>query len=466
VTTREAPDAREARVEKLIEGGIGLAHDEGRTVLLPLAAPGERVLYATKRESRGRIDGQILRVLEPSPQRTLAPCPVYGVCGGCQIQHLSYAAQLDAKVSVARETLARLGGIALEDPLVITPAPAPFGYRHRATFHIRWEGGRAIIGFYQRRSHKVVDLVRCPLLNDDANAALAMLREAVLPACARHRPESAEIVAGEDGRAEIAISAKAPLARHDAAALARALESAPRLRAVYWSDASSVAVTILSRGEPLSYAIPSAAGVTIDASFDARVFTQANFAMNRRLVAAVIDATADLDRARLLDLHAGCGNLSLPLWPRAAYAHLADVSVEALAHAERSARKVTRAAEQEGGPGRPASGAISRPESRSAPALDLSATPAAAALDRLISARAPRPDLVILDPPRQGAAELVSRLVALAPPRILYVSCNVPTLARDLANLRRGGYDLASLQLFDMYPQTAHVEALAALTRP
>lgn len=461
-----APEAREARVEKLIEGGLGLAHDGARTVLLPLAAPGERVLYAAERESRGRVDGQILRVLEPSPHRVDAPCPVYGTCGGCQIQHLAYAAQLEAKVAVARETLARLGGIELEEPLVIAPSPAPFGYRHRATFHIRWEGDRATLGFYRRRSHSVVDLARCPLLSDDANAALAMLRDAVLPACARHRPESADVVVGEDGRAEIALFAKAALASRDAAALARALDSVARLRGIYWSGASGGAATILSRGEPLSYAIPSAAGSMIDVSFDARVFTQANLAMNQRLVAALIEATADLEGARLLDLHAGCGNLSLPLLSLAAHVHLADVNVDALAHAERSALWRIRGAEQNVGSRPAALDANFRRASRGVPTLDLSAAPAATVLDRLISARAPRPDVVLLDPPRQGAAELVPSLVALAPPRILYVSCNVPTLARDLANLRRGGYDLASLQLFDMYPQTAHVEALAALTLP
>lgn len=440
--------ARTARVEKLVEGGLGLARDGDATILLPLAAPGDLVEYTrTRAPGKKHAEGEIARLLEASPHRVDPACPVYGECGGCQMQHLAPAAQLGAKREVAAETLARLGAIALPDAIPIEPAPAPYGYRHRAKFHVRFGGSRPTVGFFRRRSHEIVEVERCPLLSDAANGALARLRDTILPAAAALRPATAEVVAAEDGRAEILLRVTERPADAAARALAAAA-SAAELRALHWETSPTHAGTIHDAGEPLAYAVPAIDGAGIALDYDARVFTQANLAGNARLVAAVAQIAARGSTARIVDLHAGCGNLSLPLLSRVEHAHLVDVNARALAYAERAAAR-DRARRGGAGPAQ----------------LDLSASPAAEALARLAATRAPRPDLVILDPPRQGAAELVAPLVALAAPRILYVSCSVPTLARDLARLRRGGYSLDELRLFDLYPQTAHVEGVAALSR-
>ncbi len=431
--------AREAVVEKIIEGGIGLARDGERTIFLPLAAPGERVRYEALRERGRRVEGRVLAVVEPSPARVSPPCPVYGECGGCQLQHLGAAAQTETKRRVALETLARLGRVEPPGATAIVPSPLPFGYRHRATFHLDWRGDRPIAGFHRFRSHETVDIASCPILTDALNGAFRDVRGALLPRVRARRPERLEIAHGDDGRYEVCFGGGAVPRGGEADALAEAARALPGLRALRWAPAAGAAAALHEAGPPLAYRTPDAAGGERTIAFDLHVFTQANLAANRLLIEALIDATASEPPARLLDLHAGCGNLSLPILARAREAHLVDTDARALAHAERSAGDL-----------RPrASLTVGRAEEVAA---------------RLASAGA-RFDLVLLDPPRQGAAAVVRPIAAIAPARVLYVSCNVPTLSRDLALFAREGYRLHALRLFDFYPQTSHVEALADLRR-
>lgn len=430
---------REAVIEKIVEGGVGLAHDQGKTLFLPLTAPGERVRYEPVREHGDRVEARVLEILAPSAARIEPPCPVYGVCGGCQIQHLSAAVQLDAKRAVALETLARLGRVEAPDPVEIVPSPAAFAYRHRATFHLDWRGSLPVAGFHRSRSHDVVDIASCPLLSEALNSVFASVRRSLLPALRAHRPERLQIVCGEDDRHEIAMTGDTSPTPDEAAALAAIARTQPGLRAVHWETPQGRHDTLIEKGPPLSYRVPDAAGGERDVFFSARVFTQANLALNRLLVGAILAATEGLARVRLLDLHSGCGNLSIPILPRASEAHLVDTNPLALAHAERGTVGFD--------------GRLSVTMGR---AEDVAAR---------LTASGARFDLVLLDPPRQGAAGVVRPLAAAGVPRILYVSCNVPTLARDLSLFQRAGYRLDRLRLFDGYPQTAHVEALADLRR-
>jgi 23S rRNA (uracil1939-C5)-methyltransferase len=430
---------REAVVEKIVEGGIGLARVGDRTVFLPLAAAGDRVRFETVRERGTRIEGRIVEVVAPSAARVAPPCSLYGTCGGCQLQHLGADVQLETKRLVALETLARLGRVEPPGPVAIVPSPAPLGYRHRATFHVDWAGARPIAGFHRFRSHQTVDVAACPLLSETLNGAFRIARDALLPLAHAARPERMEIAHGEDGRFEVGFGEGAAPGRPAAEALAAAARALPALRALRWEPAAGAPETLHDAGPPLAYRVPDAAGGDREIAFDLRVFTQANLAANRLLVEAILAAAAAEPPRRVLDLHAGCGNLSLPLLARAEEAHLVDTNGPALAHAERSA------------------GAL-----RARASVSLGRAEEVAA--RLAAAGA-RFDLVLLDPPRQGAAAVVRPVAALAPPRVLYVSCSLPTLARDLALFARAGYRLAALRLFDFYPQTAHVEALADLRR-
>ncbi len=436
-----AEPAREAVVEKLVEGGLGLARDDGKTLFVPYVAPGERIRYEAWREHSRRTEGRLIEVLSASEDRVDTPCPVYGACGGCQLQHLAAAAQLAAKRSIAIETLDRLGGIVFVDPPPIEPAPAPFGYRHRATVHIDWTRDPPAVGFHRFRSHETIDLSACPLLLPALNDALGRVRDALVPRAAGAQPPRAEIVAGDDGRVEVAFGVlPAPRGIERERLLAAAAEW-PALRGLYWENEPGVFEILRASGEPLGYTVPDAGGAERRISFDVRAFTQANLAANRSLVEALLAATADVDGARLLDLYGGCGNFSVPLLPRLAAAHLVDSSAPALAHAEGNARAAAPLAP-----------------------VDVSLGRCEAVLERLVDAGA-RFDVVLLDPPRSGATGALRSLARLAPPLIVYVSCNVPTLARDLRSLLREGYTLSSIRLFDLYPQTAHIEALAVLHR-
>jgi len=407
---RRAPGRRfELTIASLAAGGDGVGRaPDGRVVFVPFTAPGDRVRVRVVAEERRLVRARVETLLAPGAARTDPVCPVFGSCGGCAWQHVDYGAQLEAKRAIVEAALARIGGVAAPGPLTVTPSPEAYGYRGRARVQVR--GGS--VGFRRRRSHALCATSRCPILLPALEQALAELAS---------RPPAGngewELAAGSDGVVHCA-----PLGARPAAADATAGEAA-RVRLT--SAGETARVRLVAAGERVGRS--------------AGVFAQANALLLDRLAAAVLGA-AGAGRAAL-ELFSGAGFFTLGLARRFGRVDAVEGDPAAVADLRRNL--------EEAGVGN----------------VHVHEAAVERGLDALATAGI-RPQVVVLDPPRTGLPrEAPARIAALRPPRLVYLSCDPATLARDVAVLAGERYRLAHVEAFDLFPQTPHVEALAVLER-
>ncbi len=445
-------------IEKLVHGGRGLARLEGAPVFVGGALEGERVEAVVTAVRKGYLEAALMRVVAPSPDRIEAPCPLVATCGGCQIQHLAYRAQLEAKRAIAVESLRRLGGLAADVPPV-TPSPEVFGYRVRADLKVGTMGGKRVLGFHAARSRTVVPVAACPVLHPRLQAALGPLSDLVARRTAsisgrrtasisgRGNPglaglEEVEIQTTGSGPDLVIVLRMRALDRRALGAIGRELRGALPLRGLVaydqrhhrWVGGDDALEERIDAGPRSCVTLDG-----IDCRVSDRTFLQINPGVNAALVSAVVEWAELSGRERVVDLYAGFGNFSLPLARRARLVTAVESSPSAVADARFNAR---------------ASGVGLRVASSPVESW----TP---------EADEESPDLVVVDPPRAGLTRAaLDRVVALAAPRILYVSCEPATLARDAGRFARAGYRLARIQGFDMFPHTAHVEMLSEFIGP
>jgi 23S rRNA (uracil1939-C5)-methyltransferase len=388
-----------------VHGGYALARAEGVGVLFVRGAlPGEEARVRIGERKRDYAFAEAVEILVPSPHRVEPPCEVFGTCGGCQLQHASYPYQLEMKRDILREAFRRIGRMDVVPE--VAPAGEPFGYRYRGQFKTDGAG----VGFYAERSRRLVPVSRCPLMVGAINSALPSLRGLGEIAPVR------EIHLASDGTR---VAAGLPGVRFDPRIADRAGEA---LHGIVFEDRAWGEGTLTLPLDGLSYAVSP------------RSFFQANWRMNLALVGRLACLLDDLAGARVLDLYAGAGNFALPLSSRCGEV----VAVEGEPRAFADLRSNVQG----------------------------NALPNVRAVKSRVEAYRPsgRFDAVVLDPPRSGLSPKALSLVrGIAAGRILYVSCNPATLARDVRALS-GRYDLASLTMHDFFPNTHHVEALAVLT--
>jgi 23S rRNA (uracil1939-C5)-methyltransferase len=399
----QAGDVLEVTVERVVPGGAGMAHARGLTVFVPLAAVGD-VLRVKVERVKGRVAfASLAEIVTPGRERVEPPCPYFGRCGGCDFQQMTYEAQLAGKVEIIRDCLRRIARLDPPAEIPITPSPAAWHYRSRA----RWQhdSRNNHLGYYELASHRVVDVAECPVVVPELQDTLARLRASVVArATDAEAAREFEAVAGDDG-----VSLDPPLAEDD---------SRERTREI--------------AGERYS--------------FDASCFFQINHALLDALVREALRDTGDPAAASgggrsAVDLYCGVGLFTLPLARRFARVTGVEANAAATAYARRNLSDAGLANAR------------------------IETAPVGAWLARRADKHAPV-DLLLLDPPRTGAEHgAVAGMLALRPRRIVYVSCDPATLARDLRELIAGGYALDSVAAFDMFPQTHHVETVARLTR-
>jgi len=412
---------------KLVYGGEALGFQAGSTVLAPRVLPGERAEVEEVRRQKNVVHARPLRIVEPSPERIDPACPYFGRCGGCHYQHLAHPAQLAAKGEILRETLRRLGKVSWDGPIPTHSGPA-WNYRNQAQFKVgkTLEAGIAL-GFFEAESNRLISIDTCPILSPRLNALLSVLRsEPWITLLANAR--EVEILADDrDDKVMLTLAGSWDQQQTEKLALKCLAELAGVSTVVMRQDTKMQVF-----GEPhFTYQVGEFAYRISPGSF----FQSARFLLSE-LVTAV---TAEESGGLAMDLYAGAGLFTLPLARR--FSHVTAVEAHPQAAADLAANA--------GGAGGKNIRAI-----------------AGTTFDFLRRCAQMEPDLVIMDPPRTGVGTATLELLAtLRPQRLNYVSCSPPTLARDLAFMIQHGYHLDSLELFDCFPQTYHIESLARLSR-
>jgi 23S rRNA (uracil1939-C5)-methyltransferase len=444
-------DTLELVVDDLAFGGEAVGRVDGYVVFVRGGLPGDR-LRVTVTETRGRYGrGTIEAVLTPSPDRVEPPCRYFGRCGGCRLQHLAYPAQLAFKEKQVRDCLTRLGGLPPFELRPIVAAPETYGYRNKMEFTIAGPG--PVVGLHAAERYDVVlDIERCLLQSETMNALLdefrRQVRERDLPVWdPRSERGLLRFVTVREGRrtgeAMVNVVAAAP----DVQAVmpvAEALKArVPATASVLLNvndKKASVAIGseehLLLGGDQITESLD---GVSFQIS--ANSFFQTNTVQAERLFAIVAEACALRGHETVLDLYSGTGAISLLLARRATRVYGVELSAAAVADAGRNAR------------------ANGIENCTFLPGEVRHVLP-------VLMREGVRADVIVADPPRAGFhPKALAAMAALAPERIVYVSCNPATLARDVGDLVRQGYRLEWVQPVDMFPQTPHIEAVARLSR-
>lgn len=398
-------------------GPFAVGRLDGKAVMVPNAAPGDLLEVTVVQERAGYLVARAEQVLIGGAARRTPPCPYLPRCGGCDWQQIAYSAQTRYKAEVIAATLNHALGLELNPANLIEPAPAEFGYRARIRFQTG-RGGR--LGFYEAGSRRLVEVEHCMV----ADAEIRMPHEFA----AEIECEEIEVVADRGREVLVAHLARAPRAS--------VLERARRLVERDARIAGAVLRSARAREVVGEVSIAVALEPGLELEVDADLFSQVNRAQNLKLVAAVMEMAGAQAGAHVLDLFCGAGNFSLPAARRGAAVMGVDAEALAVAAAARNAERL----------------GLKRAEF---------AAMEAAELTRFLLRARYRADVVIMDPPRSGARELIEPLLRMRAARVIYVSCDVSTLARDLHALCAGGYRIAALRAFDFFPNTHHAEVVA-----
>jgi len=429
-----------ATTQSLDHEGRGIARVDGKAVFIEGALPGERVEYTVRRARPNYEQGDTVRVLKASAQRVAPRCPHYGVCGGCSMQHLDEDAQAAVKQRILEDALWHLGKLR---PGVILPAihgPA-WGYRYRARLGVRVvpSKGGLRIGFHERRSSYIVDMRECPVLPARVSAMLPRLRDMLAGLSIADRLPQVEIAIGDGDVAVFVFRNLQPFSRADEKRIS-AFADAEDIQAWFQPGGPETATPLHPLEAPaLAYTLPE---FNVRMDFRPTDFTQVNVHVNRLLIRRSMQLLDPRPGERIGDLFCGLGNFSLPIARRGAYVVGVEGSDALVARALENAR---------------CNGLESLAEFHAANLFEATEDSLAAlgALDKLL-----------IDPPREGAIAVVKAIGVQVPARIVYVSCNPATLARDAAVLvHEKGYALRAAGIANMFPQTSHVESVALFER-
>jgi len=438
---KKLPEPRTTTIDDMAHDGRGIAHVEGKTVFIHRALPGEEVLFRYCR-TRGKFDeGDMLEVIQPSPQRVEPRCAHFGICGGCSLQHLRAEDQITAKQQRLLDNLRKLGRV--EPQTVLPPlTAASWGYRRKARLGVKYMRRDRVVrvGFRERSSSFLANLQRCEVLHPRIGEHIGELSELVGQLSIKDQIPQIEVAVG-DANAALVFRHLADLSEVDL----ELLRDYGRRRdlIIFLQSGGPKTVTRLWPEEAgadtvLGYRLPD---YDVEMRFRPTDFTQVNAELNRKMIERAIDLLDPQPGERILDLFCGLGNFSLPLARRA----------DCVVGVEGEAGLVARAREnaERNGIGNVAFHATDLNG-------DLSMEPwYGEGFDKLL-----------LDPPRSGAPVVVANLPKPLPRRIVYVSCDPATLARDAGTLvHEQGYRLVSAGVMDMFPHTGHVESIALFER-
>lgn len=421
-------------IEKPIYGGAGLARHEGKAVFVPFTLPGEEVEARIVADKGSYVAAELQSVAEPSSARVVAPCPYFGACGGCHYQHAAYAAQVEIKVAILRETLERARIRELPD--ITTLTGDPLGYRNRIRLHVQREP--FALCYKHRKSHVNLAVATCPISAPALQHAVGILTREGPQAGFAAWAREVELFTNHDDSAMLAAFWTE---RPQVEAQRLLAESWPRLQQHLPEVVGAGVLSVEQRRQPsrLLAQVGEPALQYQVGGHRYHVSLGSFFQVNRFLLDRLVElVTKQTSRSVAWDLYAGVGLFSLPLSERFG----AVTAVESAGSSARDLHENLRGTHHR-----------------------IVASDTAAFLRLAIEQRAPTPDRIVVDPPRAGLGHEVTTLLGrVRAPRITYVSCDPPTLARDLEALLEAGYLLQSIELVDLFPQTFHLEAVTELS--
>ena len=416
-------------IDALSYGPYGIGRHDGKAVMVPKTAPGDTVVARVVENKERYSVGEIVRLIKPSSLRQEPPCPYVAQCGGCPWQHLRYEAQLSVKQKNVEDALARIGKLEGFELRPIIPSSFTYNYRRRIRLQ---RNASKRLGFFTSFSHHLVEIDSCLIGDEKLNLLLEPLRywsENLVTDL-----EHLELVTGDEPNQIVIVGQSAgEFISRDSSICERLLEDNQLingliLRGTEWRRTWGEAVISIIPEEDLCVRV------------DADVFSQVNSEGNRRLLKELLASAEFRDDDRVLELYSGAGNFTLPIAKRVG----AVVAVEGYRPAIESGKHSA--------------------QSNRMTNIHWICSPVPAALAQLKKHRE-RFSQIVLDPPRTGAKGIERDLAELQAEKVLYISCNPTTLARDLAALTQQGYSLHTVQPVDLFPQTFHVEAIATLMR-
>lgn len=416
-------------IDRLSYGPAGVGRSEGKVIFVPGTVPGDEVDVAIDEEKKSYARGHVVALHHASPQRREPPCPYVTLCGGCSWQHISYAEQLRAKEATVREQLQRIGGISAPPVLPIIPARNEWHYRHRIRLRV---DSNTRLGFSPPQSHDLVEIESCLIAGETSALQLRAARTWMMSLQTRLRQIEivSQVQMRDDGTFVLLGEAEGMFRQSDTAVCEQFLRTHPAVKGLL----------LTGPGWRRNWGDPT---VTYDLGVDdltLRVsrgtFTQVNPAQNQTLIKTLLQLGAFHAQQRVIELYCGAGNFSLPIARRVSSLIAVESAFDAVEDARVNAARagVTN--------------------------VQFLHAPARTGVLQLLQ-KETRCDVLVLDPPRVGAAEVIAELPRFAAPRVVYVSCDPTTLARDVRQLQQRGYRLEVAQPIDVFPQTYHVETVA-----
>ena len=443
-------------VTDMTENGEGIGRTGGYPLFVKDSVPGDTVEAVVTKAGKTYGYGRVLRVLEPSPDRAKPPCPVAAPCGGCQLQALSYPAQLSWKEEKVRAALTRLGGFADPPLLPILGAESALGYRNKVQLPVSTAAdGKLTAGYYAAHSHRIVACDNCLLDNDEG---FARIRDTVLAFCEENGIRAYDETTGKgllrhilirhalnSGEWMVSLVINGRSIPKRAGLVSRLLEvpgMADISLCVNTERTNVILGTEIIRLYGPGYITETIGGLKFRLS--PLAFFQVNTRQTEVLYAKALEAAGLTGSETVWDLYCGTGTISLFLAQKAAKVYGVEIVAPAVENARENAR--------ENGIGN-AEFFVGKSEE--------------VYPEMVLSGKTPAPDVIVLDPPRKGCDRaLLDAVLRVPPQRIVYVSCDPATLARDLKILCEGGvFRLESVQPVDMFPMTTHCEVVVSMSR-
>ena len=442
--TQFSPMSIPLTIEKIIFGGLGLGHlADGKVALVAQVLPGEKVLIQPTREKKHFLEARLLDILLPSPDRVTPPCPFFSHCGGCDFQHILSEKQPILKDLVLRELVQRqLPLKAGQSDIFMLPLSSPLFFHYRQRIRLQVADGE--VGFYRFHSHKIQKVDACLLARPELNTVLAHLLANDDFVQLAELLQSIELLLSlGEGRVVILLHMMRKIRPRDKKRIERVVASSLLVKAiiVFVSGHGISGVFFGEQGNSSSllhfpHTLPD--GTVLSMKLEAGGFSQVNQEQNENLIALVLDWADIVSESRVLDLFCGMGNFSLPLARKVKQLVGMDLQRAAIRsagqNAETNGLKNCRFMKCAAGEG--ARDLVKNGETF---------------------------DLVLLDPPRQGCADVISFLSGLQASQVIYISCDPATLCRDLVLLEGEGYSIEKIKMVDMFPQTHHMETIVSL---